>query len=427
MNAMPDYSRHPCFNEEAKGVCGRIHLPVAPKCNIKCNYCDRKYDCVNESRPGVTSAVLTPSQALLYLRGVAAGIENLTVVGIAGPGDPLANAEETFGTMELVREAFPAMLFCLSTNGLMLPAYAERIAKLGVSHVTVTVNAVDPAIGEKVYAWVRDGKVIHRGRAAAELLLSRQLEGIGRMKERGAIVKVNTILIPGVNDGHVEEVAKTVSALGADLMNVMAMAPNPSTPFGSLPEPGPELIDPARKAAEAYLPQMRHCQRCRADAVGLLGCDKSRDFSELMARCASTVTLETEGRPYVAVASREGLLVNQHLGEAEKFQIWGEAEEGGFRVVGERPAPPKGGGLERWRELAGALNDCRAVLVSGYGEVPNGIMTDAGVPPIEVAGLISTALRSIYDGKSCGAVYRRRQGGCSRGGGGCGGDGGGCG
>ncbi len=51
-----DITRHPCFNESAKGTCGRVHLPVAPECNIKCNYCNRKYDCVNESRPGVTSS-----------------------------------------------------------------------------------------------------------------------------------------------------------------------------------------------------------------------------------------------------------------------------------------------------------------------------------------------------------------------------------
>lgn len=426
MNASIDTSRHPCFNEEAKGVCGRIHLPVAPKCNIKCNYCNRKYDCVNESRPGVTSAVLTPSQALLYLRGVASRMESLTVTGIAGPGDPLANAEETFETMRLVRKNYPSMLFCLSTNGLNLPQYAEEIAKLGVSHVTVTVNAVDPAIGEKIYAWVRDGKIIYRGREAAAHLLSRQLEGIRKIKELGVIVKINTILIPGVNEHHVEEVAKTVSALGADLMNVMAMAPNPGTPFGDLPEPGPGLINPARKTAEEHLPQMRHCQRCRADAVGLLGTDKSAEFASLMNECANSITLETAGKPFVAVATREGLLVNQHLGEAGKFQIWGKTN-GGFSMIEERAAPEKGSGLERWRELAQTLNDCRAVLVSGYGETPNGIMTDQGVPPIEVGGLITTALRSIYEGKSHGTIFRRKSGGCARGGGGCGGDGGGCG
>ncbi len=62
-----DLTQHPCFNSEARHRTARMHLPVAPKCNIQCNYCNRKFDCVNESRPGVTSAVLTPRQAVNYL------------------------------------------------------------------------------------------------------------------------------------------------------------------------------------------------------------------------------------------------------------------------------------------------------------------------------------------------------------------------
>jgi nitrogen fixation protein NifB len=163
-------------------VCGRVHLPVAPKCNIKCNYCDRRYDCVNESRPGVASAVLSPRQAALYMHGVMAREPSISVVGIAGPGDPLANPEETFGTLREIRKSFPDMLFCLSTNGLKLPEYVDELADNGVTHVTVTVNAVDPSVAQKVYAWVRDGKVIYRGRQAAELLLERQIEGIKGLK-----------------------------------------------------------------------------------------------------------------------------------------------------------------------------------------------------------------------------------------------------
>ena len=64
METKLDTNLHPCFNAAVKGECGRVHLPVAPKCNILCNYCNRKFDCVNESRPGVTSAVLTPRQAV---------------------------------------------------------------------------------------------------------------------------------------------------------------------------------------------------------------------------------------------------------------------------------------------------------------------------------------------------------------------------
>ncbi|MGE5894530.1 MAG: nitrogenase cofactor biosynthesis protein NifB, partial [bacterium] len=55
----PDIAKtHPCFSKEAHFKFGRIHLPVAPACNIQCRYCIRKFDCANESRPGVTSTVL---------------------------------------------------------------------------------------------------------------------------------------------------------------------------------------------------------------------------------------------------------------------------------------------------------------------------------------------------------------------------------
>jgi nitrogen fixation protein NifB len=67
-----DFKNHPCFDKEAHKKFGRVHLPVAPRCNIQCNFCNRKYDCMNESRPGVTSTVLTPQQAIAYLRDVVA-------------------------------------------------------------------------------------------------------------------------------------------------------------------------------------------------------------------------------------------------------------------------------------------------------------------------------------------------------------------
>ena len=66
-------------------------------------------------------------------------MDNLTVVGIAGPGDALANFEETKKTLQLIKEYDPKVTFCLSTNGLMLPLYAQELIDLGVSHVTVTV------------------------------------------------------------------------------------------------------------------------------------------------------------------------------------------------------------------------------------------------------------------------------------------------
>lgn len=87
--------------EEAHHHYARIHVAVARACNIQCNYCNRKYDCANESRPGVGSEKLTPEQAARKLLAVATRIPQLTVLGIAGPGDALANPRTTSRATDL--------------------------------------------------------------------------------------------------------------------------------------------------------------------------------------------------------------------------------------------------------------------------------------------------------------------------------------
>ena len=396
----PSSVKHPCFNKESSGTCGRVHLPVAPRCNIQCNYCNRKYDCVNESRPGVTSGILKPFQALEYTRQVLDREPRITVIGIAGPGDPMANPAETLETMRLIRKEYPHMLFCLSSNGLAMPEYLDDLAELGVTHATVTLNTVDPAIGAQIYAWVRDGNVVYRGRDAAELILGRQLVSIAGLKARGLAVKVNTIIIPGVNDQHVQAVAEKASELGVDLMNLMPMFPTEGTPFGMLKEPGKDVIEALRAEAGPLVPQMTHCRRCRADAVGLLCNDRSTELGGVLSACSKLAPKAQADRPYVAVATREGLLVNLHLGEAKRFQIWGLAsdgdESGGFRLVEERQAPSAGCGPTRWEDLARLLSDCRAVLVSALGDTPRKILTERGAVPAACSGFIEDALALAF-------------------------------
>jgi nitrogen fixation protein NifB len=421
MNSRLDLNRHPCFSAEVKGSCGRVHLPVAPKCNIKCNYCNRKYDCVNESRPGVTSAVLSPFQAIRYLEEVMKKEPRITVAGIAGPGDPLANPSETVETLRLIRKRFPEMLLCLATNGLALLPLLPELVETGVSHVTITVNAVDPKIGQAIYGWVRDGKVIYRGVEAAGLLIERQLEGIRALVRHGIAVKVNTIVVPGINEDHIEEVAVKSAELGASILNCMPMHPNRDAPFEGIPEPTKERMDAIRSAAQAYLPQMRHCTRCRADAVGLLDSDRSHELRGYLSACSKAVPASEE-KPYVAAASLEGILVNQHLGEAARFLIWEEADHE-FRLVEERAAPAPGTGIKRWLTLAEVIKDCRAVLVSGIGERPKEILQRHGILPVEMNGFIESGLQAIYRNDDSSLLKGRRRA-CAKGT--CSGEGGGC-
>ena len=261
---------HPCFSKKAAHFFGRMHLAVAPKCNIQCNYCIRKFDCVNESRPGVTSKVLTPQEALERVREVLERVHYIKVVAVAGPGEPLFN-EETFETFRLVKEEFPHLMRCLSTNGLLLPERIDDIDELGIGTVTVTLNAVDPEIGKEIYSFVNYQGKKYTGREAAEILLRNQLEGIREAVKRKVLIKVNTVLIPTVNDTHIIEVAKTVGKMGVYLQNVIPLIPQYK--FAHITPPTPKEKREIQEACGKYTRQMTHCRHCRADAIGRLGKD----------------------------------------------------------------------------------------------------------------------------------------------------------
>lgn len=267
-------SQHPCFSGEAHFQCGRIHLPVAPGCNIQCAYCDRKYDCPNESRPGITSVVLTPEEAV---RRVGMALEKeprIRVAAVAGPGEPLYSPV-TLETMGLVRENFPDLFLCLSTNGLLLEENLEEIARLGISTLTVTLNTRRPETARKLYLRVSsEGKNLPPDRGIP-LLLAAQEAGIRKAAELGLAVKINTVLVPGINDGEIGEIAETVSRWGAVLMNILPLIPQAK--LKDVPRPDPAMIHSARVEGEKFLPQFTHCRQCRADACGIPGIS---DFSQ---------------------------------------------------------------------------------------------------------------------------------------------------
>lgn len=264
---------HPCFSGEAHATSGRIHLPVAPACNIRCAFCRRSVN-ATEDRPGVTGVILSPEEAIGTLEKALRLCPQITVAGIAGPGDPLAT-DHALRTFALVDERFPGLIKCLSTNGLRLARKAEEIVGLGVRTVTVTVNAVDPGILAKICLSVNDRGVLLSGVAGAQRLIDAQREGIRKATDLGAIVKVNIVLVPGVNSGHVGEISRTVAAWGAAMVNVIPLIPQYA--FADAPPPDCVELREAREAAETHLPVFRHCRQCRADAAGIPGVSEFRD------------------------------------------------------------------------------------------------------------------------------------------------------
>jgi nitrogen fixation protein NifB len=183
---------------------------------------------------------------------------------VAGPGEPLAN-ETTIEALNLVQDQFPHLTRCISTNGLLLEETLPALLRVGISALTVTVNAPDGEVGRQIYAWVRYQGTTYRGRDGAELLLERQMAGIRAALGAGLAVKVNTVLVPGVNDAHLVRLARRLSALGVLLMNVM-----PLIPGGQMADRRPptcEELARTRNACAFFVSQFQKCEQCSADVV----------------------------------------------------------------------------------------------------------------------------------------------------------------
>lgn len=440
---------HPCYSEEAHHHFARMHVAVAPACNIQCNYCNRKYDCSNESRPGVVSEVLTAEQAAKKVLAVAATVPQLSVLGIAGPGDALANPERTFETFRRVQEKAPDIKLCLSTNGLALPEWVDEIARYGVDHVTITINCLDPDVGAKIYPWIFYKNRRIRGREAAEILIAQQQKGLEMLVERGILVKVNSVLIPGINDEHLKEVSRVVREKGAFLHNVMPLISEAEhgTFFGITGQRGPTNaeLEALQDACAGDMNMMRHCRQCRADAIGLLGEDRGAEFSlekvermvidteaalvrrvetrqaileELASRRAAraphaegdnVIALERkpvpQGRPVrFAIATAGNGLVNEHFGHAREFLVY-EVDAESIHFVGHRKAAKYCNGEEDCGDTDTVmartienLSDCEVLLCSRIGIDPWHKLEAAGIHPNSEHAMepIDDALRAVW-------------------------------
>jgi len=436
---------HPCYSEGAHHHYARIHVAVAPACNIQCNYCNRKYDCSNESRPGVTSERLTPEESVKKVMFVGGEVQRMSVLGIAGPGDALANPERTFETFRMVREKAPDLKLCLSTNGLELPAFVDEMVKYDIDHITVTINSVDTTgeIGSKIYPWIYYNNRRYYGKEAARILLERQLEGMKKCVEHGILIKANSVLIPGINDKHLPEVSKKLKEIGVFLHNIMPIISEPE--FGTkfaldgVPSATDQQQMEVQEACGMDMKLMQHCRQCRADAVGLIGEDRGAEFTKdrfaemsfdsledhynLAGRQEAQAKIEefrffldkanervrkekedlsSDGQTIlVAVTTAGEGMINQHFGSVREFLIY-EAGDRGIRFIHHRKldyeycAGPDG--TNPIDAILEKLKDCAMILTAKIGGCPQDDLKKAGLiadmsyayQPIEASVLKAT-------------------------------------
>ena len=265
-------THHPCFSNQRQDLWARIHLPVAKRCNVKCIFCDHQSGAsCHTSRPGYSARLMSANEAIHRTLEERNKNSNLKIIAISGPGEPLYN-EETFETLEMIQSLDIDCKLCLSTNGVLLNEKTGKLVNLGVESISVSMSGINPEVVARIYEWAIIDGAIMRDLRMAKQIYSRQLKGIQHASRNGLIVKVNTILIPGLNTGDIQPLAKQISSAGAVLQNIVPLVPYCTSE--ELRPPTPNELKTARIIGSEFISQFHHCRQCRSDVVGIPGNDR---------------------------------------------------------------------------------------------------------------------------------------------------------
>ncbi len=392
-----------------------IRLPVAPRCNLQCRFCDRNMDCGYTAPNPVATKLLTPDAAVAYAQEVLRLRPDLTPENaaalIAGPGDALAEAipdaapvaggdagNATLRTLALLQQQLPELPRLVATNGLALPDFAERLALAGVSRVRLATPALDPDALKALIAFIRPGKRSLRGADAAALLLSQWERGVRAVQALGMGVTAVTLVIPAGTDipdypatlaedprRSMRAAAETLKGWGVDALELVPFEPRALSPVHTAKAATPADMETAKAAVAELFPDVvvGHAPQ---DAEALLGPEEAAQTLRRVELATQDAPIHKDDgrvmpdaeRPYVAVATTDGETVDVHLGHAKELLVF-EHDHGYVAMKEARMAPPKGGGEDRWKTLAETLKDVRILIVASAGENPRRVLAEHGV------------------------------------------------
>lgn len=222
------------------------------------------------SKPGFARKIMPPLIAFERAKKEIDSNSQIKIVAVSGPGEPLANPE-TFQTLRMVREWKKDIHLCMSSNGTLVAENIERLVDLELETLTISMSTASPATASVIYEWAKLENKTLTGIKMGSLIVKKQLLGIQKAASAGIFVKVNTILIPTINQNDIIDLAETISKAGACLQNIVPLVPHGR--LESMLPPTKIEIEMVRDQASEYIGQFYHCKQCRSDVVGIPGCD----------------------------------------------------------------------------------------------------------------------------------------------------------
>ncbi len=176
-----------------------LRLSITDRCDLRCRYC-----MAEEMTFLPRAQILTLEEIATIARAfVELGVEKIRVTG----GEPLVRR----GALELLEELgrLPLKELVLTTNGMRLAQCAGRLVRAGVRRVNVSLDSLRP---ERFRHITRFGD------------LDRVLAGIEAARRAGfARVKLNAVILRGVNDDEVVDLAAFAVERGLDISFIEEM------------------------------------------------------------------------------------------------------------------------------------------------------------------------------------------------------------
>jgi cyclic pyranopterin phosphate synthase len=161
-----------------------LRLSVTDRCNLRCRYC-----MPSDGVPLLPHGeILSYEELFLVARtAVSLGIEKIRVTG----GEPLVRKGILAFLSRLA--GIPGLRqLVLTTNGLLLEEMAEPLKHAGVQRLNISVDSLDP---ENFLRITRRGDMV------------RVLDGIAAAARAGFPIKLNMVVMRGVNDHEVVDFA----------------------------------------------------------------------------------------------------------------------------------------------------------------------------------------------------------------------------
>ena len=207
-----------------------LRLAVTDRCNLRCQYCMPA-----EGVPKLSHHDILSYEELLLVAQVAVslGVEKIRVTG----GEPLIR-KGLLGFLRRLSSLAGLRQLVLTTNGLRLEKMAEDLSRAGVQRLNVSLDSLQPEIFKQI---TRSGD------------LSQVLAGITAAEQVGIPVKINVVVMRGVNDNEILDFARLTFNKPLSVRFIEYMPTIKEDNWQTLVVPGNEIL--ARIAAEfAYKP-----------------------------------------------------------------------------------------------------------------------------------------------------------------------------